>query len=53
MVGNSAAYYNMQNDLYRVVKTALGGNDKQLEEILKVLVEIRDVLINNNGENNE
>lgn len=41
---STAAYANMQNDLYRVVSNALTGPKKELEQINNLLVEIRDLL---------
>lgn len=52
MLSNSAMISNLQSDLYRIVRSALKGNDRQLEEISKTLTDIKDLLVTMNGKTN-
>lgn len=50
MLSNSAMLLNLQNDLYRIISSALKGNNHKLEEISKTLTDIKDLLVTMNGE---
>lgn len=51
-VNSSAAYSNMKNDLYRIVNGALGDNERKLDEIKNLLIDIRDILQKQKDTNN-
>lgn len=41
---NSASYFNLQNDIHRVMRSAMSSHENHLADIKELLIEIRNLL---------